>query len=140
MLRPGKHAPLAARRFVRSICSQQALPARVTDNAAFVAGELVLISVIQSRSVVALAVGLDGTDVILRLRDRSTTWPMRRGLGSVDRGEVVHRLSRSWGFACDGYGREIWAVIGLDPASTNGAQLRAVSSVLASEDAPVSIA
>lgn len=120
-LRPGARAPRHARRIVHQTCSGSPLPAALVDNAAFVAGELVMQSLRQARGTMRLQVSSASNEVTLRIHDETPMPPVGDGTsGGAERSwAVVRRLSTSFGYHCDGRTREMWALLRI-PAADGG--------------------
>jgi hypothetical protein len=115
LLRWGRLAPRSARRFVRQACTRGAVAARVADNAVLVAGELVAISVKQTRSSVELKVEIRDGSVTVSVHDESDLFPFplraQGPAGHYRSTDIVHRLSCSWGFVRDKTRRVVWAMV-----------------------------
>jgi anti-sigma regulatory factor (Ser/Thr protein kinase) len=115
--RPRSTAPRVARRMLRELARQSQLPARVVDDAAFVLGELVTMSLDQVGSRVAVLVVLDDHEITVRVRDGGTDARALRHdhtAGAIRRWDVVKRLAASWGYTRDGVHRELWATLRTD--------------------------
>ncbi len=113
-LRPTSQAPRLARQAVHSACRGLDLPAKVVDDASFVAGELVTNSIRQSRQRIRLAVLAEPDQVTLRVRDATREPPDSTGwnsVGALRHWEVVKRLSSSFGYRNVGTGRHVWAAL-----------------------------
>lgn len=116
-LAPRPVAPRIARKLVRNVCAQAGLTDRVADNAALVAGELVTISVHQTRSVLDVFVTIDAGGVTVCVRDAGAMAPddTVRGLTTRRSWALVRRLGRSSGHRATVRGREMWAWLPREP-------------------------
>lgn len=114
-LRPVASAPASARQLVVRSALSWGLPARLVDDAALVAGALVLESVRQARSPLRLTVHSGDLAVMVEVEDACVLFPMAAGLSGTGRGryglELVHRVAEAFGFVRRPGGRRLWARI-----------------------------
>jgi anti-sigma regulatory factor (Ser/Thr protein kinase) len=102
---------------LRELARTSQLPDRVVEDAAFVLGELVTMSLDQVGSQTVVTVVLDDREITVRVHDAGTdAKPLRhdRTAGAVRRWDVVKRLAASWGYSRDGVQRELWATLRTD--------------------------
>ena len=114
-MRPVASAPADARRLIRQVGSRWALPPSLVENAALVAGALVLESVRQARSPLRLTATRIASAVVIQVEDSCVSFPHaceRAALGL----EVVGRVAAAYGFVRRPAGRQLWAR--LDVADT----------------------
>ena len=114
-LRPGALAPAFARRFVRRNAAQWRLSDGVADDAAAVAGALVLLSVRQARSPLTLRLSLDRAAMMIEVEDRCGDFPPLPSTGGrvEEIGlEQLHRVADAWGYVRRSVGRQLWARVG----------------------------
>ena len=111
-VRPHPYAPRLVRRLVRQSCEQGALPPRVADDAAVVAGELVTSSIRQTHTTMRVDVVVAPSEVTVRVHDSADPARVVRvphSPGATRSWEVVRRLAASFGYQQDGRARELWA-------------------------------
>jgi hypothetical protein len=117
-MRPVPDAPASARRLVRDVCAQWHLPTPLADEAATVAGVLVLTSVHQVRSVLRLTVmagGMAGPGrgtVLIEVEDRGREDVATRAPGPPWAVDNLSRLASDSGSARLPGGRQLWARVG----------------------------
>ena len=115
-MRPGALAPALARRWVFQIGMGWGLPQLQVEDAALVAGALVLHSVRQAGSPMRLALVWTEAGVLVEVEDACTAFPVvplpapTGGRGSEGLGlDLVRRVAQAFGFTCLPGGRQIWA-------------------------------
>ena len=115
-MRPGALAPASARRWVFQIGMSWGLPQRQVEDAALVAGALVLHSVRQAGSPMRLALVWTEAGVLVEVEDACTAFPVvplpaaTGGRGSEGLGlDLVRRVAQAFGFTCLPGGRQVWA-------------------------------
>lgn len=111
-VRPHPYAPRVVRRLVRQSCERGELPARVTDDAAVVAGELVTSSIRQVHTTMRVDVVVAPCEVTVRVHDSADPARVVRqphSPGDTRSWEVVRRLAASFGYLQDDRARELWA-------------------------------
>lgn len=119
-LRPSVAAPSLARNHVRWACATHQLPEHVVRDAAFVAGELVALSVRQLRAPLDFDISVGPDDVTVRIRDLGATWFGRSRPDDVGTGralQLVACVSQLWGVSITPAGRQMWASIALHTRS-----------------------
>lgn len=120
-LRPVPDAPASARRLVRDACQEWQLPAPLADEAATVAGVLVLTSVHQVRSVLRLTVMAAGAGrpgrgtVLIEVEDRGREEATSCLPGPPWAVDSLVRLASDTGSARLPGGRQLWARVGATP-------------------------
>lgn len=111
-LHPDARAPRIARRVVRSCCAMSELPARVVDDAIFVAGEMVTAAIKHARRPVEFRLELDAAQVLVRVRASPAAFPPTVTEWDTSRWiAVIKRLSSCYGLSWDGRTREMWACL-----------------------------
>jgi hypothetical protein len=104
-------APGIARYRTRLAGTTAALPEELVHSAALIAGELVGISIRQSRSAVQLGITVHADCIEIQVREpASCLVPRAGGLGSTRSMELVRRLAQSWGLDRGDSGRILWAI------------------------------
>lgn len=119
-LQPGVAAPRVARSRARRVCARYALLEHVVRDVEFIAGELVAISVRQTRAPLDFDVRVGGNSVTVRIRDLGGGRFARSrpdGVGTNRSLQLVQCVSQSSGVCVTADGREMWAVIPLGPRS-----------------------
>ena len=114
-MRPGALAPASARRWVFQIGTNWGLSLRLIEDAALVAGAIVLHSVRQAGSPLCLSLLPTEDTVLIEVEDACTAFPTvstgcdrcrgREGLGL----DLVHRVAQAFGFTRLPDGRQVWA-------------------------------
>jgi anti-sigma regulatory factor (Ser/Thr protein kinase) len=113
-LRPRVATPRVARRLLRDLARGSSLPSRVIDNATFVLGELVTMSLQQVGGRIVVTAVIDDREITVRVHDDgSNDRALRhdRSAGATRQWHVVKRLASSWGYSRDDRQREVWATI-----------------------------
>jgi hypothetical protein len=116
-LRPRAVAPRVARRLLRDLARGSRLPSRVVDDAAFVLGELVTMSLQQVGGRTVVTVQLDQREITVRVHDDASDGKALRHVhtaGATRQWDVVRRLAASWGYSRDELQRELWATVRSD--------------------------
>ena len=114
-MRPGALAPASARRWVFQIGMSWGLPQRQVEDAALVAGALVLHSVRQAGSPMRLALVWTEAGMLVEVEDACTAFPVVPLPATGDRGpeglglDLVRRVAQAFGFTCLPGGRQMWA-------------------------------
>jgi hypothetical protein len=97
-----------------------ALLEHVARDVAFIAGELVAISVRETQAPLEFDVCVGWNNVTVRIRDLGGGRLARsrpNGVGTNRSLQLVQCVSQSWGVCVTADGREMWAVIALRPRS-----------------------
>ncbi len=117
------HTPAAARAFAKATLGSllaPPVPEALCDDVELVVSELVTNAIRAGSPVVGVAVGLERTRVVLRVRDEAVGWPAQRTPGSDDPGgrglPVVSALSATWGVRLAETGKVVFAELAV-PAS-----------------------
>ncbi len=113
-IRPSAAAPVMARRWVRWVCAERDLPAPIERSLAFIAGELVAMSVRQVRAPLDLGVTVEEDRVIVRVLNRSAHPPARdrAGASSSRSLQLVECVADAWGDDDTEDGHVMWAAVG----------------------------
>lgn len=115
---PSAGAPSQARHRVRWVCAAHDLLDRVVRDAAFVAGELVAISVRQVHAPLILDITVEQDNVRIRIRDLGGGQfaRSRPDVVGTDRSlQLVQCVAESWGVSETADGREMWAAVARRP-------------------------
>jgi hypothetical protein len=114
-MRPVASAPASARRLVQRSGTGWGWPAGLVDDAALVAGALVLNSVRQARSPLRLTVISGGRAVLVEVEDSCVLFPLAGRPAGMHRDgyglDLVHRIAEAFGFVQHPDGRRLWARI-----------------------------
>ena len=108
-LQPLHTAPGLARYHVRRACRQSAFPVQLVDDAVLIAGELVSVSIRQTRSSLDFSVLIRDDGIELRTNAKAGPRQAGPGIGTHRGLQLVHRLSQSWGLDESGTSRSMWA-------------------------------
>ncbi len=106
---------MLAREWIRWVCSENELAPPIERTLAFIAGELVAMSVRQVRSPLHLSVGVDEDRIIVRVLIRTVHRPVGAQADAVSaaRGfQLVECVADSCGEFDTEYGHELWAAVG----------------------------
>jgi anti-sigma regulatory factor (Ser/Thr protein kinase) len=117
------HTPATARAFVKHTLGTllpTPVPDALSDDVELVVSELVTNAIRAGSPVVGVAIGLERTRVVLRVRDEAVGWPAQRTSGSDDPGgrglPLVSALSATWGVRLAETGKVVFAELAV-PAS-----------------------
>ncbi len=137
-MRPGALAPASARRWVFQLGMSWGLPQQQVEDAALVAGALVLHSVRQAGSPMRLALVWTEAGMLVEVEDACTAFPVvplppaTGGRGPDGLGlDLVRRVAQAFGFTCLPGGRQIWARVA---AATDNAAVVNAAVVKAARD------
>jgi hypothetical protein len=113
-LRPTIAAPSLARNRARWVCDGRGLGDDLVRDVAFIAGELVAISVRQVRAPLDLDICIEQTSITIRVHDLGAG-PFARsrpnGVGTTRSMQLVQCVAQSWGVSVINDGRQMWAVL-----------------------------
>ncbi|HYO40104.1 MAG TPA: SpoIIE family protein phosphatase [Nocardioidaceae bacterium] len=114
-LQPTESVVADARWHVSTYLSERDLPAALVLDAVLVTSELVTNALLHGRAPVELRTRIEGTDVLIEVRDRAAFQPRRLRLDELDehgRGlQIVAALAARWGTRPTEYGKAVWCVL-----------------------------
>ena len=119
-LRSSGAAPSLARNRARWVCATHDLAEHIVRDVAFVAGELVAISVRQVHGPLDLEVVVREDAVMVRVHDLGAGRSARSrpdGVGTTRSMQLIRCVAQSWGVSEDADRREMWAAIARRPRS-----------------------
>lgn len=112
ILPPRGVAPRAARQLVRTVGTDAGFDARVVENAALVAGELVTDRISATRHRVSVTVEVRADGMAVRVLDVEIAQPWIRHTPSLRCERMLRRLTASWGYAAGDPARlETWLLV-----------------------------
>ncbi|QWZ08013.1 SpoIIE family protein phosphatase [Nocardioides panacis] len=114
-LEPSETAVAVARHLVTSYLEERAMPAPLVADAALATSELVTNAVLHGRAPVELRLRLEGSDVLVEVRDRATYQPRKQRPDENDehgRGlQIVSALAARWGTRPTEHGKAVWCIL-----------------------------
>ena len=113
---PGAGAPISdARHLVMSYLDVRGMPPALVADAALATSELVTNALVHGRPPIELRLRLEGTEVLVEVRDRATYQPRKLRPDETDehgRGlQIVAAISTRWGTRPTEHGKAVWCVL-----------------------------
>jgi anti-sigma regulatory factor (Ser/Thr protein kinase) len=114
-LEPTGSAVAVARHLVLEYLRERGLPAHLLADAVLATSELVTNAVLHGRPPVELRLRVEGSDVLIEVRDRATYQPRKLRPDEEDehgRGlQIVAALSARWGTRATEDGKAVWCIL-----------------------------